>query len=163
MDNTHLYKKNELEAYMENITMSKKEIKRIPVMQKLSSHEITQRQAGRMLGVNIFARYKQNGAKRLVHRLRGRPGNNMTDSSVVQRVVAMAQDPLHAGYGPTELSEELQLKFDITAHAETIRAIMVKEGLWKVKKRKAQHRKLRERKESFGQMMQFDGSEHGLV
>ena len=71
---------------MDNITMSKKEIKRIPVMQKLSNAEITQGQAGRMLGLsdrqirNIFARYRQNGAKGLVHRLRGRPGNNRTDS-----------------------------------------------------------------------------------
>jgi transposase len=136
------------------------------VLQRLNDHEITQKQAGLMLGLsdrqirNILARYRQNGTKGIIHKLRNRPSNNQADPEVVHRILTLAQEELLSGYGPTELAEEFQQRFGIKVPNETIRRVLSKAGLWTVKKRKIRHRKWRERKESFGQMIQFDGSEH---
>jgi len=63
------------------------------------------------------------------------------------------------GFGPKFAVEQLRKKGIIVSN-ETIRKIMIEEGLWTPGKKKIKHRKWRERKKAFGILIQLDGSPH---
>ena len=65
-----------------------------------------------------------------------------------------------AGFGPTFAAQKLDELYDIKVSKETLRKAMIAEGHWAGKKRKIKHRKRRERKEYYGEMVQVDGSPH---
>ena len=64
------------------------------------------------------------------------------------------------GFGPTLASEKLKERERIEISEETMRKWLVEEGLWEQKRRRLPHRRYRERKECFGEMVQMDGSHH---
>ena len=68
----------------------------------------------------------------------------------------------YSNFGPTFAQEKLKEIDEIKINKETIRQIMVKIGLWKIKSRKRVRTKhfWRARKDNFGEMQQFDGSYH---
>ena len=68
----------------------------------------------------------------------------------------------YSNFGPTFAQEKLKEIDEIKINKETIRQIMVKIGLWKIKSRKMVKTKhfWRARKDNFGEMIQFDGSYH---
>jgi hypothetical protein len=68
----------------------------------------------------------------------------------------------YADFGPTLATEKLREVHDISIDESTVRSYMIEEGLWKAKSRKksAQYRAWRPRKEMYGEMEQFDGSYH---
>ena len=65
-----------------------------------------------------------------------------------------------AGFGPTFAVQKLDELYDIKVSKETLRKALIAEGHWAGKKRKIKHRKRRERKEYYGEMVQIDGSPH---
>jgi hypothetical protein len=59
--------------------------------------------------------------------------------------------------GPEKLTEHQHLKLSI----ETVRKLMIAEGLWKPKKsKKVIEHQMRERRACFGELVQIDGSPH---
>ena len=64
-------------------------------------------------------------------------------------------------FNPLLAQEHLRDDHEILLSKETVRQLMIKEGLWKPK-RKGESKKhfWRERKDSYGEMQQFDGSYH---
>lgn len=65
----------------------------------------------------------------------------------------------YADYGPTFAREKLEEKHQLTLSKETLRQLMIKEGLWKAKKVK--EKKIyarRTRRSRWGEMEQIDGS-----
>ena len=66
----------------------------------------------------------------------------------------------YADYGPTLASEILQERHDILISRETLRGWLSEAGLWHPEKRKISHRRWRERRPCFGEMIQIDTSEH---
>jgi hypothetical protein len=75
-----------------------------------------------------------------------------------------AQDPgqqaKYSGFGPTLAAEHLASEDKLQVHPETLRRWMLEEGLWKRARKRKQHRKRRERKGCFGELVQMDGSFH---
>lgn len=151
-----------------NITMSRKEINSLPIFERLRKSEITQRVAALQLQLterqvrNKLNRYLKFGAEGLAHRSRGRPSNKRIPNEKRNKIVQLIKDHYH-DFGPTFAAEQLLKRNKVHINRETLRQIMISEGLWKSKKEKQKHRAWRARKEHYGEMYQLDGSPHQWI
>jgi len=154
---------------MNYITMSLKEIKRYDIIKKLINKEINGSQAARLLDLSVRhirrlkGGVKRYGASGLIHASRGRTGNRKIPDKEKQEIIRLLHK-YYSDFKPGFAAEKLSEKRQIIRDPKTIRQIMIGEGLWKPKvKKKNIHRAWRQRKASFGEMLQFDGSyEHWL-
>jgi transposase len=151
---------------METITMSSKEISRMEVMQKLAEKRLSQKEASSILGVSVrqikrlLKMYRQEGAKGLVSKHRGRKGNNRLDEKVIRKALDLLKGK-YKGFGPTLAHEKLVEKEKLKISDESVRQLMITEGLWKARKaKKATIHQLRERRACEGELVQIDGSPH---
>ncbi len=77
----------------DTITMSMNEMKRLHLVQKTEEKLLTQQQAAQMLNLSdrhfrrIIARFRSEGAKGLVHKLRDKPSHRKFDPSFSDRIV----------------------------------------------------------------------------
>lgn len=149
----------------QNVTLTMRELTRYEVMQQLQRKEITGVEAARILGIttrhvwNVKREFAQHGPEGLVHGNRGTPSNNRIPETISGRVI----DLLHRHYpdfGPTLAKEKLEERHGIAVGRETVRKLMIGAGLWKPcsRRKNGQYRSWRPRKETFGEMVQFDGS-----
>jgi len=96
----------------EDIIMSKKEAKRVSVMEDLKSRKITQIEAGSALGISdrqvrrIFPRYLENGLAGLVHKNRGRKSNRKTSQAIERKTISIIRDK-YPDFKPTLAQENL--------------------------------------------------------
>jgi len=150
---------------MEYITMSKKEYNSISIFEKLKNGEILQKSAAKQLGLtsrqvrNKYKRYISEGPKGLVHLTRGKASKRRLEEDLVNKIVELITSN-YSDFGPTFAAEILEKNHGIKANKETLRKIMITGGIWKPKKRKRKQRVRRERRECFGELVQFDGSIH---
>ena len=75
------------------------------------------------------------------------------------QALALYNEERYADFGPTLMAEHLAKKKLVVDH-ETLRRWRLAEGGHTVRRRKQTHRQWRERKPSFGAMVQLDGSHH---
>jgi len=148
------------------LTMSNKELTRLEVMQQLEEKRMRQRAAAEMLGVSerhvrrLFRAYKQGGAKELISKRRGRASNNRLAPEVIEQARDLIYER-YADFGPTLAHEKLSEIHDLKISRESVRSLMIAEGLWK--SRKLKHppvHQMRERRACFGELVQIDGSPH---
>ena len=145
--------------------MSRKERERMTIMTGVQRQELTLVQAGELMGVcyrqskRIWRRYQDDGDAGLVHRLRGKPSARRKPPELRAQVLARYAQERYADFGPTLMAEHL-LKEKLVVDHETLRRWRMAEGQHTVRRRKQQHRQWRERKPSFGAMVQLDGSHH---
>src|SRR5277367_285185 len=66
----------------------------------------------------------------------------------------------YADFGPTLASEMLLEKDEFKISRETLRKWMIEEGLWLSRKQRRSFHQPRLRRESYGELIQIDGSEH---
>jgi hypothetical protein len=138
---------------METLTMSLKERDRLTIMVGVKEEELTLVQAAGLMGVGyrqskrIWRRYQDQGDAGLVHRLRDQPSARRKPPALRARVLARYEEERYADFGPTLMAEHLA-KAGVVVDHETVR------------RRKQRHRQWRERKPSFGAMVQLDGSHH---
>jgi transposase len=148
------------------LTMSNKELTRLEVMQRIQEKRLTQKEAAHMLGLSIrhvrrlYRAYRNQGAQGLVSQRRGKPSNNRLDPQVVQQTIDLIYK-YYRDFGPTLAHEKLTEVHKLRLSRESVRRIMIEEGIWKPKKaRKLQVHQMRERRACFGELVQIDGSEH---
>lgn len=147
------------------ITMRRKELRRLHVMQKVLDKEIKQREAAEMLGLSrrqvkrIVKRVREEGERGIIHRLRGRRSSNAIEEKKKVKVKGICKRK-YEDFGPTLASEKLFEEEKIRISKETVRQWMIEEGLWVVKQKRRKHRRWRERKGYYGEMIQMDGSHH---
>ena len=148
------------------IQMSSKEISRLEVMQKLSEKRMSQKEAGVMLGLStrqvkrFLKSYREQGANGLISKRRGRKSNNRLTEEVKKKALDLLKSK-YKGFGPTLAHEKLVEKEKLKISDESIRKIMIEEGLWKSRKlKKIVTHQLRERRACFGELVQIDGSPH---
>ena len=146
--------------------MSEKEREALVVMERVKRGEITMAEAERVLGISYrqcwrrYRRYEEAGAAGLVHRLRGGSGNRSIAKWVRERVVELYRGR-YSGFGPVLFTEKLEAEHEIGIDHETVRRVLIKEGLWKAeRKRKKRHKAWRARRLHFGELVQMDGSHH---
>ena len=149
----------------ELLTMSKRELNRLPVIESVIQRKLTQVEAANRLGLcdrqirRISSSFIKFGPAGLIHHLRGRPSNHRYPSELKDRAVKLVREK-YSDFGPTLAAEKLEEIDGIKIDHNLLRKEMITDGLWQAKKRKAKHREWRERKDHFGELVQFDGSHH---
>lgn len=150
----------------ELLNMSKRELTRLEVMQRLKEKRLRQKEAARILDLSVrqikrlLRAYKANGAKGLVSARRGKVSNHRLDAQVVQQAVDLLYER-YRDFGPTLAHEKLSEVHGLKLCDESVRRIMIAEGLWKPRRaKKPMAHPLRERRACFGELEQIDGSEH---
>ena len=80
------------------------------------------------------------------------------------RVLALIREKYSGGvderFGPTLAAEHLASEDGLTVDHETLRRWMLSAGLWSRVRKRSPHRRRRERKAHFGELVQLDGSFH---
>jgi hypothetical protein len=145
--------------------MNRKERERLTVMVGVAEQKLTLVQACELMNVGyrqskrIWQRYQADGDAGLVHRLRGQPSARRKPPEERAQALALYAEDRYADFGPTLMAEHLA-KAGLAVDHETLRRWRLAEGKHTVRRRKQQHRQWRERKPSFGAMVQLDGSHH---
>lgn len=150
----------------ELLTMSKQELTRLEVMQRIKGKRLTQKEAAGMLKKSVrqikrlFKAYKVKGAKGLISGRRGKPSNHQLDEQVEQQVLDLLKEK-YDDFGPTLAHEKLTEAHQLRISRESVRRIMIEEGMWKPKRaKKPSAHQMRERRACFGELVQIDGSDH---
>jgi transposase/head-tail adaptor len=121
--------------------------------------EVSYRQAKR-----LYRRYRAQGAKGLKHGSAGRPSNRAIETQRRARALALIREKYSGGvderFGPTLAAEHLASEDGVTVDHETLRRWMLGAGLWSRARKRSPHRRRRERKPHFGELVQLDGSFH---
>ena len=147
--------------------MTQGERDRLVALKKAKKKLITQREAAAELGITerqvrrLLHAMKRRGDKAVVHALRGLPSNRKVDVETQQKAVEILSRPVYLGFGPTLASEYLGKKHKIQVSRETARQWMIEAKLWRARKQHidAVHG-WRERKDRWGEMVQWDTSKH---
>jgi transposase len=145
--------------------LSIKELRRIPVIDSVIKGQITQLDAANILGLcrqqigRITDKVKTEGEAGLIHRSRGKPSGRAKPEDIKNKILDLCKTK-YEGFNPTFAAEKLFEIEKLYIHHETLR-LWFKEAVIEYKKRKApKHRSWRPRRDSFGQMVQMDGSHH---
>jgi transposase len=146
--------------------MSKRELTRLEVMQRLKDKRLTQKEAAQLLGRStrqvkrLWRAYQEKGPAGLVSARRGKPSNNRLDADLFQEVLRLIKAN-YEDFGPTLAHEKLTEVHQLQISRESVRRIMIAEQIWKPKRAKqsAVHQ-LRERRACCGELVQLDGSDH---
>ena len=147
------------------LPMSQRELTRLEVIQRVKRKTLKQRQAAELLSVSVrqvkrlCKAYHASGAAGLISKRRGQPSNNR----LPEKTINQARQLLRARYpdfGPTLATEKLAIE-GVSLSVETVRQLLIGEGLWKAKcvRRPVIHQ-LRERWARCGELVQIDGSPH---
>lgn len=147
-------------------TMSKQEITRLEILQRLIDRKITQVQAGEILHMGtrqiqrLVRTYRLQGVAGLISKKRGKPGNRALPKTIKEYATTLVKQHYH-DFGPTLAAEKLLEYHDIKLSVETVRSLMIEAGLW-ISRNKRLKRSFqpRYRRERFGELIQIDGSHH---
>lgn len=147
------------------IMATREELKRLHVIKKILEGGITQAKAAEMLLLStrqvkrLVKKVKLTGDAAVVHLSRGKPSNRKLSGEVRIEVLNLYKEK-YSDFGPTLFCEKLIEYHGIRLSDETLRTLLLKEGLWKRARKTVIRKQLRERKECFGEMLQLDGSHH---
>lgn len=148
------------------VTMSQKELNRIPVLQQVCDKLLTQSAAAKLLNISVrqlqrvLARYLSYGAAGIASRKRGMPANNRAPDDLKLQVLALLLEK-YSDFGPTLATEKLSERHQIMISTETVRHWMIADGLWVPNaRRKARVYQPRYRRDCLGELIQIDGSHH---
>lgn len=148
------------------LPMSQRELSRLEVIQRVCRKTLTQRRAADLLALcvrqvkRLCRSYRREGAAALVSKRRGRPSNHRLPPELLSAARELLRTRYH-DFGPTLAREKLSECHGLTLGVETVRQLMIREGLWQVRRaRKVVIHQLRERRASYGELVQLDGSPH---
>jgi hypothetical protein len=145
--------------------MSVKELWRVSVIRQTREKQLTQVQAGALLGLTprhirrLIARVKQEGDHGLVHRGRGQPSNRRIPEKVKAKALQLCEKQ-YGDFGPTLAAEKLTERQGMAVSAETVRGWLRDAGIDHFTRRKRPHRAWWERRAHVGELVQLDGSHH---
>jgi hypothetical protein len=152
------------------LTLSQKERDRLVHLRLAREGQLSVSEGARRTGVGrrhfrrLLRRFEAQGDQVVVHGLRGRASNRCLPGSLRERVLEKARQPLYHDFGPTLLSEHLARDPEIGfVHPATLRRWMIAEGLWKPAAQGKRHRKRRERRAAFGELVLMDTSIHAWL
>jgi len=147
------------------IEMSRKELFVLHEVRLCVEGAQRQTDAARKLGRSVrqvkrmVRRYREEGEAGLCHGSRGRPSNRAYKEGVREEVLGLMRGRL-LEFGPTLASEKVEEELGHKIGRETLRRWMMAEGLWERHRKSRAHRRRRERKAHFGELVQMDGSFH---
>jgi transposase len=149
------------------LLMTQADRDRLVTLRKAKKRLITQKQAAEDLGLSVrqvkrlINALKKRGDKAVIHGLRGKPSNQRIAKTVEEEAIQILSADLYKGFGPTLASEYLTDKHDIEASKETVRQWMIRAKLWRAREQRVTAVHLwRPRRSRFGELVQWDTSEH---
>ena len=150
--------------------MSSKELKRLGVLARVEKEALNLVNAAEILGLSyrqtkrIWRRYQDEGEEGLQHRSVGRESGRSKPKKFRLKVLRLVRKKYSGEvgerFGPTLAAEHLGSEDGIEIHPETLRRWMLAEGLWSQMRKRKAHRKRREPRAHFGELVQLDGSFH---
>lgn len=121
--------------------------------------EVSYRQAKR-----LWKRYQSKGAAGLLHGNAGKRSNRAKSKKERTKALRLIRQKYSGEvgerFGPTLAAEHLASEDDLHLSVTTVRRWMLHEGLWSRGRKVRQHRKRRDRRAHFGELVQLDGSFH---
>ena len=152
---------------MEKIKLTDKEQERYDIIRSCIGGDITNKEASVRLGLKtrgiqkIKRAVEKYGMKGAVHKSKGQTSPNATSNITAKKITSFFEQNKHKDFGPTFAQEKLA-NIGIKINTETLRLLMIKKDIWKLHPRRGPQivREWRERKENFGELIQFDGSYH---
>src|SRR5215216_2878468 len=131
--------------------MSERELTRLEVIQRVKRKTLKQRQAAELLGLSVrqvkrlCKAYQEAGTAALLSKRRGQPSNNRLPEKTIKRARQLLRARYH-DFGPTLAAEKLAIE-GVSLSVETVRQLLIREGLWKAKRvRRVVIHQLRERR-----------------
>jgi transposase len=153
--------------------MSKRELGRVEVLARVRSKELRVVDAAVLTRLSyrqtkrLWKRYQEEGAAGLKHRSAGRRSNRAYAEKFRRKILGLVREKyggrVGERFGPSLAAEHLACEDGERIDAETLRRWMLEEGLWSRERRRGRHRRRRERKEHFGELVQMDGSFHAWL
>jgi len=147
------------------LIMSAKERKRKVILEDVLRGRMRLKEAASHLGVcyrqakRQLAKYKAMGCAGLVHGNRGKSSGHRLDSEFKRQVLSCYEEH-YMGFGPTFAAEKLLERDKLKVNHETLRLWLLENNLWKRHRKHKVYRQQREARESFGELVQIDGSDH---
>jgi hypothetical protein len=147
------------------VLMSERDVRRIEVLTEVFSGRRTVASAAVVLAITVrqvnrlLIRLRENGGGGLIHKGRGQSSNHRLSPGIRAYALELVRTK-YADFGPTLATEVLLAKHDIQVGRETLRTWMVEDGLWLSRKQRRSFHQPRLRRESYGELVQIDGSDH---
>lgn len=145
--------------------MSERDLRRIEVLSEVRTGRRTVAAAAAVLAVSerqayrLLAKYEVHGGSGLIHKARGRTSNRSRNEGIRKYAVELVKTR-YADFGPTLATEVLLDKHQLQIGRETLRRWMMAEGLWLSRTQRRTFHQPRLRRESYGELIQIDGSDH---
>ncbi len=147
------------------LTLSTKEIDRLMLISQIEQEKISVLEASSLMELSqrqiyrILKRVKAEGAKGIIHKLRGRISNRGYPGELKEEIIKIYKKR-YSDYGPTLFSEMLEEYHNISMNRETLRNWLRQRSITTSIRKKRPHRRKRERRSCLGELLQFDGSHH---
>jgi hypothetical protein len=147
------------------LMVRQKDLRRLHVIEKVVEKRIKEVEAAEMLCLSlrqirrIVKRVRLEGAQGVIHRSRGRPSNRQIPHKMRDKIIHLYRSQ-YSDFGPTLASEKLYEREHVQINHETLRLWLLEAGDWNKRRKRRGHRRWRERKHHFGEMVQMDGSHH---
>lgn len=146
------------------VKLSEAELQRVEILQACLGRRMKNRQAAAKLGITVRQlqrlkrAYQHHGLLALASKKRGRTSNNQLPAETKERARELLR-ARYADFGPTLAHEKLLEVHHLKLSCESVRRLMMAEGLWKPHRAKrAMIHPLRERRAQRGELVQIDGS-----
>ena len=145
--------------------MSSKEHDRVNLLKEVKSRKLTIKDAAILANLSerqfyrIKSSYEKEGIIGIVHKSRGRHSNRGFHQETKDGVIKIYRES-YRDFGPTFFSEKLEEYHQIRIDHETLRRWIRSSGHVGWHRKKRPHRRRRERRSAYGEMLQFDGSHH---
>jgi len=147
--------------------MTIKELNIHTVMERLIKKELWIKEASKIINKSerhtkrLKRKYKLEWAEWLIHKLRWKSSNHKYDETKYIQAIQIVKDKYN-DYWPTLASEKLVELHNIEISIPILRREMIKAWIWKAKIRKEDKKQFtaRERRESYGELVQYDWSYH---
>lgn len=148
------------------ITMSRKEVRRLPIIHKVINKRLTQVNAAELLDLSdrqirrIIHKIKAGGDAAITHGNRGQPSPLKLAVPVEEKIMGIVKKRYY-DFGPTFAAEKLLECEGLKISKEKLRQLMIGHEInYPRRKKKGKIHQWRERKQCRGEMIQMDGSDH---
>jgi hypothetical protein len=149
----------------ERLRMSEKELKRIKTFGLVENYHITLKEASIRLCISyrqtlrLYASYREKGDEGLIHGNCGKIPNNRLSEEFRKKVLDIYRLRYY-DFGSTFDAEKLAEE-EIYISVSSLRNLLIEAKLWKNNLHTTEtYRSRRDRREYFGELIQFDGSHH---
>lgn len=150
------------------ILMKGQDLRRLRVIEDVLNKTKSQEDASEDLNLSVrqvrrlVRKARLEGAKGLIHGLRGKPGNRKTSEKIENQVLELWETKYRsARLNFSHFTEKLNELEGLKVSREKVRQILRSKGVAdRVPKKGRKHRRWRERKAQFGELLQQDTSPH---